>query len=338
MRVPGLQSFLPAALLSLTLTVLAPSAQAELFVVDAFNDSIKMYHETTGVFLGNFVDNTDVEPARRLQFPRQAAFDNLGRLFVTGFDNFALRHYSPIGGILGTFASASTSPFFGQPSGVVIRSGFLFVGDTTLGDVKRYDLSKPAAEAFVSVFASGNGLDNPDALAFGPDGHLYVADSNQILRFHGTTGAFLGALPNGAGGLSQARDLAFGADGFLYVADPSVSGRVLRYSTASGFAGFFAVDANLGSPRSLAFGPAGKLYVGDEADSEVRRYTAAGAPDGVLVTTAGNGGLSSPSDLVFASPLTPAAKVEIPAHWWGVLGMVMVFGSIYSRRRRHPAA
>ena len=52
----------------------------------------------------------------------------------------------------------------------------------------------------------------------GPDGNLYVADDNSILRYNGTTGAFMNAFVSAAsGGLNYASGIAFGPDGNLYV-------------------------------------------------------------------------------------------------------------------------
>ena len=59
--------------------------------------------------------------------------------------------------------------------------------------------------AALGVFATGNGLDAPIDLAFGRDDNLYVAstNANQVLRFAGGTGAFLGVfVPPGGGGLN----------------------------------------------------------------------------------------------------------------------------------------
>src|SRR4051794_32393209 len=56
--------------------------------------------------------------------------------------------------------------------------------------VLRYDAK---SGAFKGVFASGNGLKNPNGLAIGPDGNLYVGlgDEGTVMRFDGQTGAFI---------------------------------------------------------------------------------------------------------------------------------------------------
>ncbi|MHC4992023.1 MAG: hypothetical protein ACYTGC_13705, partial [Planctomycetota bacterium] len=86
-------------------------------------------------------------------------------------------------------------------------------------------------------------------LAFGPDGHLYVASSNSssILRYDGRTGDFVDAfVPAGSGGLGFPVGLAFGPDGNLYVASFSNS-RILRYDGTTGaFQGMLTNLAALG--------------------------------------------------------------------------------------------
>ena len=64
----------------------------------------------------------------------------------------------------------------------------ILVSSRFTDQVLRYDL---ASGAFLGVFASGGGLDNPVGLTFGPDGNLYVAsgETDQVLRYDGTSGA-----------------------------------------------------------------------------------------------------------------------------------------------------
>ncbi|MDX2229982.1 MAG: PEP-CTERM sorting domain-containing protein [Leptolyngbyaceae cyanobacterium bins.349] len=104
---------------------------------------------------------------------------------------------------------------------------------------------------FLGVAAAGNGLLRPYGNAFGPDGNLYVSSfrTNQILRFNGSTGAFIDifASDNNGGlgslnGLNGPNGLLFGPDGSLYVTtqgsanklngdlDFPFASQVLRYS------------------------------------------------------------------------------------------------------------
>ena len=63
----------------------------------------------------------------------------------------------------------------------------------------------------IFVLDMSNGLGTPKALTFdGPDGHLYVADGDEVFRFDKDTGAFIDIFVTmGSGGLSEARDLVF---------------------------------------------------------------------------------------------------------------------------------
>jgi sugar lactone lactonase YvrE len=77
---------------------------------------------------------------------------------------------------------------------------------------------------FLGVAASGNGLTRPYGNAFGPDGNLYVASfrSNQILRFNGTTGAFIDVFASDLnGGLGTENGLN-GPNGLLFTPDGSL--------------------------------------------------------------------------------------------------------------------
>jgi outer membrane protein assembly factor BamB len=333
-RTPALLTF---AAFTAAFVLAIPRAHAELFVVDSGSPSVKMYDQNTGQFLGNFVDNSGIESARQLMFPWGAAFGTDGSLFVAGFDNFALLRYSIIGGNLGKFADAGNSPSFGQPGGVIYHGGLLYVADTGAGNIKRYDPTKPKASAFKDVFVTG-GLSQPEGMAFGPDGNLYVCSRNagQIVRFNGSTGALIGALINGGSNLSSPEDLAFDSSGRLYVADTGLAlmGKVVRFSISSGqFTDVFIDDSGLSTARSLAFGPGGKLFVGDSGNATIRRYTTTGAFDTEFVSAANSGGLSAPFDLIFSAP-GGGAKLILTFHWWGLLALTALVGALQLRHRR----
>jgi sugar lactone lactonase YvrE len=87
---------------------------------------------------------------------------------------------------------------------------------------------------------------------------LYVAsgNNNQILRYDGRTGAFLGVFASG-GGLSDPFGIAFGPDGNLYVCSV-LNSKILRYNGKTG--AFIDSTLTFFSPRGLTFGPNGVLY------------------------------------------------------------------------------
>lgn len=125
---------------------------------------------------------------------------------------------------------------------------------------------------FRSVFAVGGLLDNPNGIAYGPDGHLYagLGDSGRVLRYDGQTGAFLNVFVGNdpsttvdeTGGLSACRAIAFGPDGDLYV-DDGPNDRVLRYDGSSGrFVGVATSGNDLSGPVGLTFAADGTMYVG----------------------------------------------------------------------------
>src|SRR5262245_55197758 len=61
--------------------------------------------------------------------------------------------------------------------------------------------------------------------------------SRSILRYNGTTGAFISAfVPSGSGGLNAPRGMTFGPDGNLYVlnSDPTDNFNILRYDGTTG--------------------------------------------------------------------------------------------------------
>jgi sugar lactone lactonase YvrE len=109
------------------------------------------------------------------------------------------------------------------------NNGPFYDGDFPPGAVLRFEgPSGPNPGAFLGTFVAGGsgGLANPNGILFGPDGDLFVASSvehgsegnplnaepgtSQVLRYDGTTGAFLGTFVTpDSGGLKNAWFLTF---------------------------------------------------------------------------------------------------------------------------------
>jgi WD40 repeat protein len=186
-------------------------------------------------------------------------------------------------------------------------SVFVSSGDTN--SVLAYDAS---TGAFQGTFASGGGLEEPEGIAFGPDGNLYVSSrSNQVLRYDGRTGRFLGVFASGHG-LADPAGVAFGGPGNdLYVSSgvPDEGGggnQVLRFDGRSG--AFKAVvdpanAAGLDDPEGMRFGPDGLLYVNstpEKGPGQVLRYSpATNSFVSKFVSASAAGAVGDPTDLAF---------------------------------------
>ena len=86
----------------------------------------------------------------------------------------------------------------------------------------------------VFVPAGSGGLNGPVGFVFGPDGNLYLtsAFTDQVLRYNGTTGAFIDVFASG-GGIDNPSSVRFGPDGNLYVSG-FFSHNVARYNGTTG--------------------------------------------------------------------------------------------------------
>jgi hypothetical protein len=154
--------------------------------------------------------------------------------------------------------------------------GNLYVTSSATDSILRYS---GATGAFLDTFvASGSGgLVGPGDLSFGPDGDLYVSSTvnfvtgavgTQVLRYDGTTGAFLNVA---AGGLSRPLGITFGSDGSLYIANQDTN-QILR-ENSSGLSVFVpAGSGGLSRPRKAVFGSDGNMYVASAETEQVLRY------------------------------------------------------------------
>jgi hypothetical protein len=151
------------------------------------------------------------------------------------------------------------------------------------------------------VAPNSGGVNHPLGVVIGPRDHdLYVTslETNEVLRYHGTMGEFLGAFVQADEGLHAPAGILFGPDGNLYVsnAQPDVS-NVMRFDGHTGaFIDVFAQLDTMGGATGMVFGPEGLLYVGTRFSNGVVRC------DGTTCTqfiAEGSGGLSRTGGFTF---------------------------------------
>ncbi len=214
----------------------------------------------------------------------------------------------------------ATGADLGLPEGVAVApDGSVYIADTGNDRIRRV-----GPDGIITTVAgtgnygfSGDGgqatqamLNYPSGVAVGPDGSLYIADSdNYRIRRIGSDGVITTVAgtgdwgSTGDGGPATQAELAYPSgvaaspDGSLYIAD-QLNDRIRRVGpdgiittvAGTGIYGFSgdggpATQATLDLPAGVAVAPDGSLYIADYGNSRVRRV----GPDGIITTVAGGG-------------------------------------------------
>ena len=192
-------------------------------------------------------------------------------------------------------------------------SGYLLVDSFDNNSILRYD---EHTGAFVDTLVpkGSGGLNDSVGMILGPDHDLYVSNhlepltsgqTSSVLRFDGTTGAFIGDIADSSQ-VSSPRGICFGPDGNLYVAEGKGPGTILRFDGTTGaFIDDFVPTGSggLSHPTAMLFGPDGtsdgKLDLYVASLSGILRFDGTtGAFKGTFVAS-GAGGLVSGLGMTF---------------------------------------
>ncbi|MEO8083278.1 MAG: beta-propeller fold lactonase family protein, partial [Ardenticatenales bacterium] len=250
------------------------------------------YAPDGNLYLANRGPNTIL----RIDGTTAAVTDPAGFNPVGGIEDV---QYGPDGNLYGTthpgaverwsLVTGTAVPSFGGgilnvPGDIVfLAEGDVVVADTGNNRIVRFD----GHAQFQGVFAQVRygpttpGLNCARYLTFGPDGNMYVSSeyTDRVLRYNGTTGAFIDTFVDETSGLDGPRDIVFGPDGKFYVASRN-NDRILRYNGTTGVydgspyvPGAFFGSGGLSGPEAMAFGPDDDLlYVSSNLGNQILRY------------------------------------------------------------------
>jgi RHS repeat-associated protein len=295
---------------------------------DAEGSSYQVITTIAGNGTAGFVGDGGRAVQAELSSPYNLAVSPDGSIYVADAGNYRVRRISPDGiittvagnggesvGPLGDGGPATDAPV--MPLGITIApDGSLYVTDADPIRIRRVDpngiittVAGGAQDRGDNGPATEAGFLNPVGVALGPDGRLYIADSNDCrIRCIGTDGiitTFAGDGSDGFGGdggpaakaqLSMPESVAVAPDGSVYIAD-TFNARIRRVGTdgtittvaGSGEGGDAgdggpATEAALDYPHMVAVATDGSVYIAaGDSSARIRRVT----PDGVITTVAG---------------------------------------------------
>ncbi len=236
---------------------LAIGLDGNLLVSDGQTNQVKRYDSGTGAFI-------DVFASANLAGPTGMTIHQ-GVLYVTnsnppqGVQKFDATTGVNIGNFVPSLPNSS-------PRDVKVNSANnrLYVLYYNAATVETFDLTTMASLGLLmpagSPLGSG-GLYTPSAMAFGPDGNLYISGGTfggnlGVRRYHPTTGAFIDFFANTGSDLYSPVGITFGPDNNLYVAT-SAFANVMRFNYPTGaFMDFFVPNGGGGltAPFHLTFG------------------------------------------------------------------------------------
>jgi uncharacterized repeat protein (TIGR02059 family) len=282
-----------------------------LFIADGWNNRIRKI-DTQGIIttiagnpIGNELDNG---PAKmiRIGAPLSIALGPDGSVYFAENARHRIRRVDPDGfisvvagtgsyGLSGDGGLASEAQLNNPGDLTVAADGSIYIADTNNHRIRRID-----PNGYISTVAGiGTGTDGggyggdgdiaikakltyPKAVAIGPDGSLYIADSgNNCIRRIGING-IITTVPFSSS-LNRPSNIAITPDGTLLITESDnqrirqlTPDGVMTTVAGNGTSGYSgdgdrATEAQLNNPGGIALGPDGGIYFADIDNHRIRR-------------------------------------------------------------------
>ncbi len=298
---------------------IAFSTDGDMIFSDTFNHCIRRMNAKTGV-ISNVAGTCergfagDGSPATEalLNEPYGVVVSHGGKIFFADRLNRRVRQIDPAGRI-STLAGDGSGKYSGdggpatvaglaEPNGLALNEAqtHLYIADVADHRVRVVDLTTGIIGTFAGTGeakhdgdggpATSAGIFGARAVAFAPDGSLYVMErqGSSIRQVRDGIIQTVAGTPNergyaGDGGdarvavFAAPKEMAVDKDGNIYVVDTEnhairrIDARTWVVDTIAGP----ATGAGLGRPHGAAVGPDGAVYIGDSETHRVRKLTQA---------------------------------------------------------------
>jgi len=269
----------------------ALDGSANIYLADKGNNRIRRVTVSTGIIttvagdgVAGYSGDGGLATSAELNAPWGVAVTGGGDIFIADYLNYRVRKVTKSTSIITTFAGdgvlgysgdggAATSAELGEPTGVAVGGGNVYIADYYNNRVRVVNESTgiitTAAGDGIKGYAGDGGvatgaeLDWPWGVAVDISANLYIADSlNNRIR---VVGSARNPLPSGSGLITT-------------VAGNGTAG----YSGDGGA----ATSAELDAPGGVAVDSSDDIFIADYLESRIRKVTAS---TGIISTVAGNG-------------------------------------------------